>query len=64
MTTDQRIDRAYRILDIAKQRYDEPDTETLIIDLMTDLLHVADTTQGMDIDNLLTTIQTHYNEEA
>ena len=64
MTTDQRIDRAYRILDVAAQRYDNHDKETLIIDLMTDLLHVADTTQGMDIDNLLTTIQTHYNEEA
>jgi|AntRauTorckE6833_2_1112554.scaffolds.fasta_scaffold85970_2 hypothetical protein len=63
MTNDERIDRAYRVLDVAAQRYDNHDKETLIIDLMTDLLHVAEN-QGMDPDTLLTTIQTHYNEEA
>ena len=59
LSNDKRADRAYR----RALNYSDPnDIETSIVDLLTDLLHLADQYEGSR--EMLATAQLHYRAEG
>ena len=68
MTTENnatRADRAFRLTLVYRQWIgaDEDDPETVLADLLADLMHNADT-EGSDFDAVLDRARSHYAEEV
>lgn len=62
MNNEQRVDRAGRMMDIYAQRCDETDHDTLLGDLLADLMHWADC-YGLDFERKLTSATVNYEME-